>query len=256
MKNFNKKLKISVITTCLNSEKTIKNNLISVANQKYTEIEHIIIDGKSNDNTLMIVKEFPHVKKMISEIDSGIYDAMNKGIDNSTGDIISFLNSDDFYTNENVLAKVVDAFENNVNLDACYSDLIYVDRINISKKIRYWQSSNFKFNLFAKGWCPPHPTFFVRRHIYEKYGTFNLNYEIASDVELMMRFLETYKIKVLYINEVLVKMRNGGISNKSIKNIIKLNQEILHALQSHNIPYNSIIFFSHKIISRLRQFIN
>ena len=134
-KNNGLNLKISVITPTLNSEKTIKDNLNSVANQLYTEIEHIIIDGKSNDNTLSIIQKFPHVNKVVSEIDNGIYDAMNKGIEYSTGDVIAFLNSDDFYINDNVLFEVARAFSDNLNLDACYADLIYVDKDNTSKKI-------------------------------------------------------------------------------------------------------------------------
>lgn len=247
-------LKITIITVCYNSEKTIKTNLGSVANQTFEKIEHLIIDGKSTDKTISIVKEYPHVKKIISEPDKGIYDAMNKGIKIATGDIISFLNSDDFYANDYVLSRVATIFSNNPTLHACYADLIYTDKNDISKNIRYWKSNEFMPGLFSKGWCPPHTTFFVRRSIYEKFGNFNLKYTIASDVELMIRFLEVQKINVCYIHELWIKMRIGGTTNKSFKNILRQNMEVLNALKSHNLVYNWVIFFIYKIISRSLQF--
>ena len=249
-----KNLKITIITVCYNSEKTIKTTLDSVANQTFEKIEHIIIDGKSTDQTISIVKKYPHVKKIISESDKGIYDAMNKGIKIATGDIIGFLNSDDFFANDNVLSRVASTFINNPNLQGCYADLIYTDKKDISKSIRYWKSSNFVSGLFSKGWCPPHTTFFVKRSIYEKFGNFNLSYNIASDVELMMRFLEIEKIQVCYLPEVWIKMRIGGTTNKNLKNILKQNIEVLNALKSHNLATNIFVFFIYKIISRSLQF--
>jgi glycosyltransferase involved in cell wall biosynthesis len=248
-------LKITVITVCYNSEKTIKTTLDSVANQTFKKIEHLIIDGNSADKTISIVKKYPHIKKIISEPDKGVYDAMNKGINIATGDVIGFLNSDDFYASNKVLSKVANIFSDNISLNACYADLIYTDQFNLSKKIRYWKSSKFITRSFSKGWCPPHTTFFVRRSVYERFGHFNLNYSIASDVDLMMRFLEVNKITVKYIPELWVNMRTGGITNKNLKNIIKQNKEVLQALKSYNLPFNWISFFVHKIISRSLQFI-
>lgn len=253
-KNINN-LKITIITVCHNSEKTIKSTLESVKNQKFKNIEHLIIDGKSSDQTIFIAKKYPHIKKIISETDYGIYDAMNKGINVATGDIIGFLNSDDFYMNNDVISKVVKEFKNDVSIDACYSDLIYVDRHNTSKIIRYVKSSEFKKNLFSKGWCPPHPTFFVRRIVYERLGKFDLNYKIASDVDLMMRFLEKYKIKSRYIPEVWVKMRMGGTTNVKLKNIWLQNKEIFHSINKNGLSANSWKFFIYKIISRTLQFL-
>jgi glycosyltransferase involved in cell wall biosynthesis len=172
-------LKITVITVCYNSEKTIKTTLDSVANQTFKKIEHLIIDGNSADKTISIVKKYPHIKKIISEPDNGVYDAMNKGINIATGDVIGFLNSDDFYASNKVLSKVANIFSDNISLNACYADLIYTDQFNLSKKIRYWKSSKFITRSFSKGWCPPHTTFFVRRSVYERFGHFNLNYSIA-----------------------------------------------------------------------------
>ena len=248
-------LKITIITVCYNSEKTIKTTLDSVANQTFKKIEHIIIDGKSSDKTISIVKKYPHIKKIISEPDKGIYDAMNKGIKIATGDIIGFLNSDDFYSSNGVISKMAATFEEEPSLDACYADLIYTDKLDISKNIRYWKSSKFTLGLFSKGWCPPHTTFFVSRLIYEQFGSFDLNYRIASDVELTMRFLEVNKINAHYIPEIWVKMRLGGTTNQNLKNILIQNKEVLHALRSHKLSFNWISFFVHKIISRSLQYL-
>ena len=250
-----KKLKISIITVSYNSEKTLKITLNSVKDQTYKKIEHIIIDGNSADKTVSIAKQYPHISKIISKPDNGIYDAMNKGLKIATGDIICFLNSDDFYASNNVLSSVNKIFIDNPSVDACYSDLIYVDSLNTSKIIRYWKSGNFNFGSFAKGWCPPHPTFFVRRSMYEYFGNFDLNYHLASDVELMMRFLEVQKINARYIPELWIKMRLGGTTNKNLRNILIQNKEILHALKNHNLSVNWISFFVYKIINRGLQFL-
>ena len=247
--------KITIITVSYNSERTIKTTLDSVKYQKYKNIEHLIIDGNSNDKTLAIVKEYPHIKKIISEPDKGIYDAMNKGIKISTGDIIGFLNSDDFYTSNEVISKVANIFKNEPSLDSCYADLIYTKSLDTSKNTRYWKSSQFISGLFSKGWCPPHATFFVNNLIYKRYGVFNLTYTIASDVELMMRFLEVHKIKTRYIPEIWVKMRSGGTTNKNFTNILKQNIEILNALKNHKLSNNRFKFFVNKIISRSLQYI-
>ena len=248
-------LKISIITVCLNSEKTIKTTLESVANQSFKSIEHIIIDGKSTDKTISIVKKYSHIKKIISEPDKGIYDAMNKGIKIANGDIICFLNSDDFYANDEVLSRATNIFNSSSSVDACYADLVYTDRWIISKNIRYWKSRNFLPGLFSKGWCPPHTTFFARRSIYKQFGGFDLKYKIAADVELMMRFLEVYKINTLYVPELWVKMRSGGTTNKNFKNILDQNLEILHALKNHNLTVYEIIFLVYKLFSRSFQFL-
>ena len=248
-------MKISIITATFNSFSFINDCLVSVKKQKYDDIEHIIIDGASTDGTLSLLEsKREQFGALISKPDKGIYDAMNKGIKIASGDIIGFLNSDDFYANNDILSKVADIFKNNPSLDACYADLIYTDQNDISKDIRYWKSGKFTPGLFSKGWCPPHPTFFVRSSVYEQFGNFNLNYRIASDVELMMRFIEVHKINVRYIPELWIKMRMGGTTNNSFKNIFIQNKEVLYALNSHNLSNNLISFFVHKIISRSLQF--
>lgn len=250
-------MKISIITVTYNSQKYIKDCIQSIKLQKqhYNNIEHIIIDGGSTDGTLSIIENNSYQPNiLISENDNGIYDAMNKGINLSTGDVIGFLNSDDFYANNNVLAKIGYIFANNFAIDACYADLIYVSPDDISNNVRYWKSKKFVPGSFSKGWCPPHPTFFVRRSIYEKYGKFNLDYHYSSDTELMMRFLENYKIKINYLPEVWVKMRLGGVTNKNIKNILLQNLEILNALKKNKLSANPIKFFFYKILLRTPQF--
>ena len=249
-------MKISIITVTHNPGLVLLDCLNSVASQKYKNIEHIIVDNVSTDGTIPLLNSRrDQFGFLISEKDQGIYEAMNKGLKIATGDIIGFLNSDDFYASNNVLSRVVAIFKDNSSLDACYADLIYVDPINTNKIIRFWQSSKFVSGLFAKGWCPPHPTFFVRRSVYERFGNFDLNYYIASDVELMMRFLEVQKINARYIPELWIKMRLGGITNKNFKNILIQNKEVLHALKNHNLSVNWISFFIYKIINRGLQFL-
>ena len=249
-------MKISIITVTYNNVSVINDCLDSVKLQNYNNIEHIIIDGGSTDGTLQYLQsKRAEFKTLISEPDNGIYDAMNKGIKYSTGDIVGFLNSDDFYANNEVISKVVSEFEKESNLQACYSDSIYINKKFTSKIVRYFKSCEFRHGLFSKGWCPPHPTFFVKKSIYESYGYFDLNYNIASDIDLMMRFLEIHKIRSKYVPEVWVKMRMGGTTNKSLKNILKQNFEILNSLKKNKLEFSPLVFFIHKMISRSRQFI-
>ena len=249
-------MKISIITVVWNNVKTIKDTIDSVLSQTYKNIEYIVIDGGSTDGTLSLLESRrDQLSALVSEPDEGIYDAMNKGIKLAKGDVIGFLNSDDFYLNDKVISKVASEFERDIFLDASYANLIYVDQTNTSKIIRYFKTGEFKQGLFLKGWCPAHPTFFVRKSVYERNGNFDLNYHFASDVELMMRFLEIHKIKSLYIPEVMVKMRMGGVSNRNLKNIWLANKEIINSFHKNGLQVNSITFFIYKIISRFKQYI-
>jgi glycosyltransferase involved in cell wall biosynthesis len=217
-------VKVSIITATYNSAATVKDTLLSVQNQTYGDIEHLVVDGCSNDDTLNIVKEFAHVSKMVSERDKGIYDAMNKGISLAKGDIIGILNSDDFYSDEHVIADVVKHFQEN-NCDALYADLVYIDPVRKEKIIRKWRSGPFKRANFLKGWMPPHPTFFVKKEVYEKLGVFDLRLKSAADYELLLRFLYKNKITTSYLPRVLVYMRSGGTSNRNIRNRIRAHME-------------------------------
>jgi len=217
-------MKISIITVSFNSAATIYDTLNSVISQDYTFIEHIIIDGGSKDNTLKIVKMFPHVAKVISEKDHGLYDAMNKGIKMATGDVIGILNSDDVYMHSTVLSKVAEKFTDK-NINATYGDLQYVKGVNLDEVVRTWKAGHFAPNAFYYGWMPPHPTFFVRKEIYDRVGLFNTFLNNSSDYELMLRILFKNRVNAVYIPEILVKMRVGGLSTSSFRQRLIANKE-------------------------------
>lgn len=248
-------MKITVITVCRNSDATIATTMRSVAEQTYPSIEHIVVDGASIDDTLSVVKKYKIEQgAVVSASDSGMYDAMNKGLRLATGDIVGFINSDDFYSSPDALSKIADSFTD-PSVDACYGDLDYVDRERTSVIVRRWRSSKFSPGLFLRGWCPAHPTFYARKHVFDRYGGFDLQYMIAADVELMARFMEVHRISTRYIPEVLVKMRMGGVTNRSWRNVIKQNREIWHALSAHNLSPSLISFVSNKILLRSKQFL-
>ena len=222
-------MKVSIITVSYNSVKTIEDTIKSVLSQTYLDIEYIIIDGGSTDGTIEIINEYKNkIAKFVSEPDRGIYDAMNKGVKLAAGEIIGALNSDDFYADNKVIVEVADKMRE-TSADVCWGDLVYVDRNNTDKIIRFWKSSEYREGKFKRGWHPPHAAFFVKKQAYDKYGLFNLNFKIAADYELMLRFLEKYKAASCYISRVLVKMRIGGKSNRNIFNIIKANAESYRA---------------------------
>lgn len=246
-------MKISVITVCYNASNTIADTLRSVREQKYRDIEHIIVDGGSTDQTLEIIEnEGKHVAELISEKDSGIYDAMNKGFGRVRGEIIGFLNADDLYADSEVLVRVAKAFEDDPNLEACFGDLIYVSEDN-RKVVRYWKSRPFVMSSFARGWCPAHPTFYIRRSALERLGQFDLTFQLAADTEFMMRYLECGVIRSAYLPYIQVRMRVGGATNQSWRNIVRQNREILQALRQNSIPYSLASFVLHKLASRFRQ---
>ncbi|KQT37208.1 MULTISPECIES: glycosyltransferase family 2 protein [unclassified Methylophilus] len=245
-------MKISVITVCYNSAETIQDTLTSIASQDYPDVEHIVIDGGSKDDTLEMVNAASSVKRFVSEPDNGIYDAMNKGIAMATGDIVGTLNADDFYIDNTVLSQVANVFSD-PSVDVCYADLVYVYAKNTSRILRYWQSRPFEQGLFKKGWMPAHPTFFVRREVYEQWGNFNLDFPRQADFELTMRFLEINQLKSVYIPRVWVRMRAGGASNNSIRGIIKGNIEAYHACKLHRLEVGPF-FIARKIFSRIPQF--
>ncbi len=218
-------MKVSIVTVCYNSAETIENTLISVISQSYPNIEYIVIDGQSTDATLEIIGRYKSkLAKVISEPDKGIYDAINKGIQLASGELVGVLNSDDFYVNSSVIEEVVNTLQQK-NADCVYGDLQYVDRQNTDLIKRNWVSGKYEQGLFYKGWMPPHPTFFIKNECYKKYGYFNLKLKSAADYELMLRMLHVHQIKAAYLPKVLVKMRVGGKSNISLMNRIKANRE-------------------------------
>ena len=244
----------SILIPTFNSSKTIQDTINSITLQKFTNYEIIVIDNNSTDHTIQILKKnkLPNIKFII-EKDEGIYDAINKGILNARGDIISLLHSNDVYYNSCVLENISEIF-NHEKADIVYGDLIYVKKNNLNKIIRYWKCSSFYPGRFLKGWHPPHPTFFVKKKFYNKYCLYKSNIGNSADVELMYRFLEINKISSFYINKILVKMRYGGKSNKKISSIVNQNLVILNFLGINRSLIKVILFFLHKIINRSKQF--
>jgi glycosyltransferase involved in cell wall biosynthesis len=249
--------KISIITVTYNSAQTLEHTIQSVLSQTYPNIEYIIVDGKSVDNTLAIIEKYrDKISTFISEKDEGLYYAINKGIQLSTGDIIGIIHADDFYINNSVIAKVAETFQAH-QAEAVYADLYYVDKDNTDKIIRTWRSGVFKASNFLWGWMPPHPTFFMNKSSYEKHGLFNTTLRSAADYEIMLRMLYKNKVKAAYLPEFIVKMRVGGQSNASVKNRVKANNEDRMAWKLNDLnpyfftltlkPLRKVVqFFNHK----------
>ncbi len=231
-------MKISIITVCFNSEATIRDTIESVLTQDYADLEYIIIDGASTDGTLEIIDEYrDRIATVVSEPDTGIYDAMNKGIAKATGDVVGILNSDDFYVDTSVVATVVAGFEQK-KVDSVFADLVVVDPVRMNKIVRYYRANHFTPAKFAYGWMPPHPTFFVKRSCYEKLGSYRTDYKIAADYELLVRFLAVSGVSYSYLPQVLIKMRAGGVSSRNLKSNWVLNKEIVRACRENGIPTN------------------
>ncbi len=248
-------MKVSIITVTFNSATTVRDTIESVINQDYSDIEYLIIDGCSSDDTLEIVNGYKNrIAKIISEPDEGMYDALNKGISMATGDIVAILNSDDFYTDKSVISAVVSTLEES-GADSCYGDLVYVDAADTSKVVRRWKSGEFSKNKFYQGWMPPHPGFFVRKFVYDSLGAFNLNLGSAADYELMLRFLLKNNVSTVYIPRVLVKMRIGGMSNGSIKNRLRANYYDRKAWRVNGISARPWTLFF-KPLGKIVQYIN
>lgn len=234
-------MKVSIITVTLNSEKYLSDCINSVKRQNYKNIEHIIIDGKSTDGTIEIIeKNSRHISYWVSETDRGMYDAINKGIQLATGDIIGILNSDDMFASADSVKSIVDCFET-TQTDSVYGNLIYVDPKNTSKVIRYWKGVSFKRSRFKYGWMPAHPTFYIRREMIGKYGLYENHYYTAADYEFMSRYLFLHKVTSTYLDTMLVKMRCGGVSNGNIKRRIRANRRDYLAMKKNKIPFSFFV---------------
>lgn len=231
-------LKVSIITITYNAEGTLEDTIQSVLNQSYNNIEYIIIDGKSTDGTMDIISKYSEkISKVVSEKDNGLYDAINKGINLATGDVIALLHADDFYIHQDVIKEYVKTF-NKDNADAVYANLYYVDSHSTDKIIRKWNSGKYKNGLFKWGWMPPHPTFIAKKSIYNKFGAYRLDYKTAADYECLLRLIHVNKIKLAYLDKYVIKMRVGGKSNESVKNRLNANIEDRKAWEDNCVkPY-------------------
>lgn len=244
-------LKISIITVAFNSEKTIRATLQSIARQTYPNVEHIVVDGGSTDGTMDIVRGFKHVKKSISERDYGIYDGMNKGLALATGDVVGFLNSDDIYVDDSVLERVASVFELK-NVDSLYSDLAFFEEKE-NNITRVWNAGLIKRKRFLFGWMPPHPTFFAKKSVYERFGGFDINFRQSADYELMLRLLYRHGISSHYLMGTSVKMRTGGASNVSLANRWRANREDRFAWRKNALePHFFTIWM--KPLAKIQQF--
>jgi len=244
-------MKVSIVTVCLNSAETIENTINSVLCQDYRDIEYIVVDGGSTDGTLDIINRYKNnIARIVSESDSGIYDAMNKGIKSSTADIIAILNSDDVYTDQTIVGEIVEFIQGN-SLDAAYGDLVYIGRNSADHIKRFWKAGKYKKGAFSYGWVLPHPTFFCRKNIFERFGYFNDKLQVAADFELLLRFVEKHQIKIGYLPKVIVKMRKGGRANV-LRGIIRGNLEIIRSFRRNSV-HLSPWFFLYRPIAKILQ---
>lgn len=245
-------LKISVITATWNCIATVGQALDSVLSQSHPSVESVVIDGASTDGTFAVLESYrSRLGVLVSERDKGIYDALNKGIKQATGDVVGFLHADDVFENSEVLARMAAAFQD-PTVDAVYGDLVYVRQDDTSQVIRYWKSGLYDQAALSRGWMPPHPTFYVRRSVYERLGGFDTRYRIAADYDTVLRFLAVRKIRAAYIPEVLVRMRTGGISNRSLKTIIRKSREDIEVLRRNKV--GGVLTLLRKNLGKVSQF--
>jgi len=246
-------MKVSVITVSLDSADTIEACIRSVIGQTHQNIEHISVDGRSLDGTLDLIENYrDHFAARLSERDGGIYQAMNKGLALARGDLVGFLNSDDVYAANDIIARVVEVLEGQ-NLDSCYGDLVYVDREDSGRAVRYWKAGPYRAQNFEKGWMPPHPAFFVRRAVYERYGGFNLDFPVVADYEIMLRFLYRHRTTAGYLPRVIIRKRAGGVSKPTLFNVVRNNAACYRAWRINGLRPRPGIFLR-KVFSKFSQF--
>jgi glycosyltransferase involved in cell wall biosynthesis len=237
-------LTISVITVSYNSITTIKDTINSVLAQTYPNIEYIIVDGSSTDGTVELIRSFGNrITKFVSEPDNGVYDAINKGIRLATGNIVGILNSDDFFYDNTVIQKISECF-NYENTDAIFGDVQFFNPSKPGKIVRYYSSGKFQPGKFKFGFMPAHPSFYAKRELFEKLGYYKIDYKIAADYELLLRFLLINSIKYKYLKMPFVSMRTGGLSNRSFKSNFTLNKEILRACKENGVKTNYFCIYS------------
>ncbi len=245
-------MKISVITATWNCADTIGDCLASVAGQSYPDREHIVIDGASPDGTLSVLEAHrAQLAVLVSEPDQGIYDALNKGLSRASGEVVGLLHADDLYADADVLARIAAAFADPA-VDAVYGDLVYVSQKNTDRVIRHWRSGEYRPARLRRGWMPPHPTLYLRRSLYERHGNFDLQYRIAADYDLILRLLSRIEGRIVYLPEVLVRMRLGGTSNRSLRHILRKSSEDYRALRANRM--GGLAALAWKNLSKAPQF--
>lgn len=248
-------MKVSIITVCFNSAATIRDTIESVLSQSYSDIEYIVVDGASTDGTVDVIREYEaSISRIISEPDSGIYDAMNKGLASAAGDIVGILNSDDFFESPDTIQHVVDGFHSGSHVDIVFGDVVFVGPSDLATIKRFYSSRSFETWKLRFGWMPPHPATFVRKSAYERCGQYSLKYEIASDYDMFVRWLVVEKLPYLRIDHVLVRMRHGGVSTAGIRSSLLLNREIVSACV-HNGLYTNLVFLLAKVPFKLLEFV-
>ena len=246
-------VRISVVTAVFNARETVANALDSALAQAGVDLDLVVIDGGSTDGTLDVLDGYTgRIGKLVSEPDHGIYDALNKGLRSASGDVVGFLHADDMFADSSALSRVAAAFADST-VDAVYGDLLYVDRNDPDQVIRYWRAGEFSRERLSWGWMPPHPTFYVRRSVYERLGGFDTSYRIAADYDCMLRFLGPGGQRVAYIPEILVRMRVGGASNRTLGNIVRKSSEDLRALRRNGVGGIGALIW--KNVSKLPQFL-
>lgn len=243
---------ISVVTAVYNRKDTVGQALDSILSQTHRGVEVVVVDGASTDGTREVLDDYrSRIPNFVSEPDGGIYDALNKGILRAHGDVVGFLHADDLFAHDAVLERIVAAFET-PGVDAVYGDLVYVDKHDPNRIVRYWKAGEFDRAKLREGWMPPHPTFYVRRTVYERLGLFDTRYRIAADYDSVVRFLFTGDIGVAYVPEVLVRMRVGGVSNRSLATILRKSREDHDILRRHDLGGLSTLM--RKNLSKISQF--
>lgn len=246
-------MKISIVTAVYNAVGTIEENVLSVAEQAHVDREHIVIDGGSTDGTMeVIMRHRDKLSHIVSEPDHGVYHAMNKGLALASGDVVAFLNADDIYVSERVLSRVAGILAD-TSVDACYADLYFVAQNDPSRVVRRLYSRPYREGLFRWGWMPPHPTLFVRKELLDELGGFDQQFKLQSDFDLAIRLFHAHRIKSVYVHETWVRMRMGGISNRSWRHVLRGNREAKMACSKNGIR-SAPFFVIRKIASRIPQF--
>ena len=247
-------MKISLITVVYNRAATIERTILSVLQQTYPHIEYIVVDGASTDGTLSIIHQYSHrIHQIISEKDKGVYDAINKGIQRGTGEIIGVLHADDSFAHNDVIKNIAEAFANHQDIDCLFGDIAFVDKTNPEKILRYYASSIFHPDRFNLGIIPAHPSFYCYKKFFDQHGLYRTDLEIAADFDLLLRLLKIHQLRYIYLPQRMVNMHLGGKSTSGIKSTLRINREIRQVLREYKIPSSYLHLYSRYFL-KVREF--